>query len=53
MGFNISAPHMYAECLDKLNIEPGNAVLDVGSGCGHLTCVRKWNEMVQYFPMCC
>lgn len=40
LAFNISAPHMYAVCLDKLNIEPGNAVLDIGSGCGLLTCVR-------------
>jgi len=32
---------MYALCLEHLNIEPGNAVLDIGSGTGHLTAVRQ------------
>jgi len=36
-SFNISAPHMYAFCLDILNLQPGQAFLDVGSGCGHMT----------------
>jgi len=37
MGFNISAPHMYAVTLEKCDIEPGMSVLDIGSGCGHWT----------------
>jgi len=37
MGFNISAPHMYAVCLENLNIQLGMTFLDVGSGCGHFT----------------
>jgi len=36
-GFNISAPHMYAMCLEALSIELGQSFLDVGSGCGHMT----------------
>eukprot|EP01130_Rhizamoeba_saxonica_P008859 TRINITY_DN358_c0_g1_i2.p1 TRINITY_DN358_c0_g1~~TRINITY_DN358_c0_g1_i2.p1 ORF type:complete len:419 (-),score=64.39 TRINITY_DN358_c0_g1_i2:167-1423(-) len=36
-GFNVSAPHMYAHCLESLSIETGHTVLDVGSGCGHFT----------------
>eukprot|EP01118_Nematostelium_gracile_P001884 TRINITY_DN1194_c0_g1_i4.p1 TRINITY_DN1194_c0_g1~~TRINITY_DN1194_c0_g1_i4.p1 ORF type:complete len:467 (+),score=130.95 TRINITY_DN1194_c0_g1_i4:23-1423(+) len=37
MGFNISAPHMYAVCLENLDIQNGMTFLDVGSGCGHFT----------------
>jgi len=36
-GFNISAPHMYAMCLEALGLELGHTFLDVGSGCGHMT----------------
>jgi len=28
---------MYAMCLENLDIQPGNVVLDIGSGSGHLT----------------
>jgi protein-L-isoaspartate(D-aspartate) O-methyltransferase len=34
MGFNISAPHMHAACLEALALRPGMAFLDVGVGCG-------------------
>jgi protein-L-isoaspartate(D-aspartate) O-methyltransferase len=37
MGFNISAPHMYTLCLENLNIQSGDKVLDIGSGCGYFT----------------
>jgi len=37
LGFNISAPHMYAFCLQALDLHPGQSFLDVGSGCGHMT----------------
>lgn len=36
-GFNVSAPHMYAICLEALGLEMGHSFLDVGSGCGHMT----------------
>ncbi|GAM21413.1 hypothetical protein SAMD00019534_045880 [Acytostelium subglobosum LB1] len=39
MGFNISAPHIYIVCLSELDIQPGQKFLDVGSGCGHMTCL--------------
>eukprot|EP01124_Arcella_intermedia_P021945 TRINITY_DN3166_c0_g1_i1.p1 TRINITY_DN3166_c0_g1~~TRINITY_DN3166_c0_g1_i1.p1 ORF type:complete len:580 (+),score=70.41 TRINITY_DN3166_c0_g1_i1:34-1740(+) len=42
MAFNISAPHMYALCLEKLNIQPGNVILDIGSGSGHLTALAGY-----------
>lgn len=37
MGFNISAPHMYVLCLENLQIQTGDKVLDIGSGSGHFT----------------
>jgi len=37
LGFNISAPHMYAFCLQTLDLRPEQSFLDVGSGCGHMT----------------
>eukprot|EP01125_Pyxidicula_operculata_P018073 TRINITY_DN63_c0_g1_i12.p1 TRINITY_DN63_c0_g1~~TRINITY_DN63_c0_g1_i12.p1 ORF type:complete len:367 (+),score=40.25 TRINITY_DN63_c0_g1_i12:56-1156(+) len=39
LGFNISAPHMYAVCLQNLDIQPGNSFLDVGCGCGLMTAI--------------
>ena len=30
MNFNVSAPHMYAICLEALNTPPGARFLDVG-----------------------
>jgi len=37
LSFNISAPHMHAMCLENLGIQPGDSVLDIGSGSGFLT----------------
>lgn len=42
MGFNISAPHMYALCLENLDIERGMSILDIGSGCGHFTALASY-----------
>uniref|UniRef100_A0A6B2L5S9 protein-L-isoaspartate(D-aspartate) O-methyltransferase n=1 Tax=Arcella intermedia TaxID=1963864 RepID=A0A6B2L5S9_9EUKA len=42
MGFNISAPHMYAFCLQTLDIRAGQTFLDVGSGCGHMTALGAY-----------
>eukprot|EP00026_Physarum_polycephalum_P004150 Phypoly_transcript_04167.p1 GENE.Phypoly_transcript_04167~~Phypoly_transcript_04167.p1 ORF type:complete len:650 (+),score=119.71 Phypoly_transcript_04167:246-2195(+) len=42
LNFNISAPHMYATCLEALQVEEGNTFLDIGSGCGHMTCLAGY-----------
>ena len=34
-GQTISAPHMVAVMADKLEVEPGDDVLEVGTGCGY------------------
>lgn len=36
-GFNVSAPHVYAICLEALDPQPGMDLLDIGCGCGHFT----------------
>lgn len=38
LSFNISAPHIHATCLENLKLEEGHHFLDVGSGCGLVTC---------------
>ena len=40
MGFNISAPHMHAMCMEALQPELGDSLLDVGSGSGLFPTVR-------------
>eukprot|EP00127_Corallochytrium_limacisporum_P002294 Clim_evm82s109 gene=Clim_evmTU82s109 len=47
-NFNISAPHMYATVLEELNIEYGDRVLDVGSGCGYFTALGSWLACYEY-----
>jgi protein-L-isoaspartate(D-aspartate) O-methyltransferase len=42
MGFNISAPHMYTMCLENLNIQAGDKILDIGSGCGYFTVLSAY-----------
>mmetsp|Transcript_12811 Transcript_12811/g.33912 ORF Transcript_12811/g.33912 Transcript_12811/m.33912 type:complete len:212 (-) Transcript_12811:552-1187(-) len=37
LGFNVSAPSVYTEALQGLEVREGERVLDVGSGCGLLT----------------
>lgn len=37
LGFNISAPEVYASALENLEIQVGQRFLDVGCGCGQLT----------------
>lgn len=41
-GFNVSAPHMHAVCLEALDLKPGLRVLDIGSGCGLVTCAAAY-----------
>ena len=38
LHFNISAPHIHATCLESLKFEEGQSFLDVGSGCGLVSC---------------
>ncbi len=52
LGFNISAPHMYATCFDALQIEEGNTFLDIGSGCGHMTCVCYFSNNSFSLSLC-
>eukprot|EP01127_Copromyxa_protea_P019628 TRINITY_DN641_c0_g1_i4.p1 TRINITY_DN641_c0_g1~~TRINITY_DN641_c0_g1_i4.p1 ORF type:complete len:289 (+),score=74.74 TRINITY_DN641_c0_g1_i4:38-904(+) len=42
LGFNVSAPHMYAFTLEHLHIQPGCSFLDVGSGCGLMTALGAY-----------
>eukprot|EP01120_Amphizonella_sp_Union-15-10_P007828 TRINITY_DN2691_c0_g1_i4.p1 TRINITY_DN2691_c0_g1~~TRINITY_DN2691_c0_g1_i4.p1 ORF type:complete len:458 (-),score=91.86 TRINITY_DN2691_c0_g1_i4:95-1468(-) len=42
LGFNISAPHMYAMCLDHLDVQLSHKVLDIGSGTGHFTALCQY-----------
>jgi len=39
LGFNVSAPHMHAFCMQSLNLQPGQSFLDVGCGSGFITAV--------------
>ncbi len=43
IGFNqtCSQPSMVAFILDQLNIEPGNKVLEIGSGCGYAAAIAS------------
>ena len=54
LGFNISAPHIHATCLERLELEPGHHFLDVGSGCGLVTCLGAYivgkSGISQRFP---
>lgn len=37
LGFNVSAPSVYAQAFELLELERGHTFLDVGSGCGLFT----------------
>eukprot|EP01010_Urceolus_cornutus_P002710 NODE_34_length_2947_cov_246.958592_g29_i0.p1 GENE.NODE_34_length_2947_cov_246.958592_g29_i0~~NODE_34_length_2947_cov_246.958592_g29_i0.p1 ORF type:complete len:919 (-),score=203.04 NODE_34_length_2947_cov_246.958592_g29_i0:128-2884(-) len=37
LDFNVSAPNMYAMCLESLQLAAGQTFLDIGAGCGLLT----------------
>jgi len=34
-GQTISAPHMVAEMVDRLDLDPGDRILEIGTGCGY------------------
>lgn len=40
-GQTCSQPSIVAFILDKLNIEPGNKILEIGSGCGYAAAVAS------------
>eukprot|EP00871_Galdieria_phlegrea_P006093 jgi/Galph1/971/GphlegSOOS_G5695.1 len=42
LGYNISAPEMYAIALEHLSLKAGDRVLDIGCGSGHLTCMLAY-----------
>ncbi|HZK19421.1 MAG TPA: hypothetical protein VFC68_01710, partial [Treponemataceae bacterium] len=43
IGYNqtCSQPSMVAFILDKLNIQPGNKILEIGSGCGYAAAIAS------------
>jgi len=54
LGFNISAPHIHATCLEKLCLEPGHRFLDVGSGTVSASALRPppHHPRFLFFPFC-